>query len=63
MGRLEFPLCAIELNRSRGSSPRADWIAKALTGREQQSSSSQAGANYAMHPVEFWVGGLSARRE
>jgi hypothetical protein len=39
------------------------WIAKALTGRENQSSSSQAGANCAKHPVGLRAKGLSARRE
>jgi transposase len=41
----------------------AGWIAKALTGREHQSSSSQAGANCAKHPVGLRAKGLSARRE
>jgi len=37
--------------------------AEALTGRENQSSSSQAGANCAKHPVGLRANGLSARRE
>jgi hypothetical protein len=41
----------------------AGWIAKALTGREHQSSSSQAGADCAKHPVGLRAKGLSARRE
>jgi hypothetical protein len=41
----------------------AGWIAKALTGREHQSSSSQAGANCAKRRVGLRAQGLSARRE
>jgi hypothetical protein len=41
----------------------AGWIAEALTGREHQSSSSQAGANCAKHPVGLRAKGLLARRE